>query len=119
MERCVQFKAEAHDLFLLEVDERSDNFDVSLTRTCLNQTLKSLVILWATVGVAGAILLHRAYKDLFRADYFRPAHRRGEKMRAAKGHVSHWYGTTYRLPVRCIRHCDGRVREGRTTYFPE
>src|SRR4051794_4911026 len=119
MERCVQFKAESHDLFLLQMDERSDDYDVSLAGSCLNQTLKCLVILRAAIRVAGAILLYRADKDLFRADHLRPTHRRREKMRVAEGDVSDWYGSAYHLAGGGIGHRNGGIRKRRTAYFSE
>jgi len=111
MERSRQFKAKLNDLTLSHMDERSENFDVSLFGPGANELLKCLIVSGTTVRVARAILLDGADDDLLRAEDLGPADGGGQKMGVAEGHV----GDGNRLPNRfggwSVGHGDIDVRE--------
>ena len=65
MERRGQFKAKLDDLTLSHMDERSDNFDVSVAGAGANKLLKCLIVGGTAVGIPGAVLLDGADQDLF------------------------------------------------------
>ena len=87
MERRGQFKAKLNDLTLSHMDERSDNFDVSIAGAGANKLLEGLVVGRTAVGITGAVLLDGADEDLFRAQNLGPTDRCGEKMGVAEGDV--------------------------------
>src|SRR5260370_22152265 len=87
MERCAQFNSQPDDLALFQMDERCHDLDVSVFRAHFDELVERLVVRRPAVGIAGAVLLDGAYKDLLGPENLGPADRRREKVSIAKGDV--------------------------------
>src|SRR5208282_3172830 len=88
MERGAQFDSPADDIAFPHANHRGLDFNPRFRpRTRAHQLLKRTVIFRPAVRVAGAVFGHRADPYGSRADGFRPAHRDGEKVSVAEGHV--------------------------------
>src|SRR4051812_20329243 len=91
MQRSPQFDSTADDLVLLELDDRSDDFDLRFgARAFTNHILKGSVIFGAAIGIAGTVFGDGTDVDRVGANGFGPAHRDGKKVRVAKRDVSDW-----------------------------
>src|ERR1700730_3852642 len=90
MQRRAEVDALANDCAFLQRDYRRGDFNMRLGAGAhANQFLKDAIILWAAIGIAGAVFRDRADVDGLSADDFRPAYRYGKEMRVAKRHVSY------------------------------
>src|SRR5690349_357761 len=103
--RKFKWRAQFHPLAdngaLLHSNHRSHHRDLRLRpRSYVRQLLKNAVVLGTTVRIARTVFRDRADKDGARANHFRPAHRHGEKMSIAKGHVGHRNGVSHYRRVR-------------------
>src|ERR1700732_3317401 len=88
MQWRAQFHAALDDFTFLQGDHRRHDFDFRLwSRPLADYVLKSAIVLWPAIGIAGAVFGHRADVYRARSDRFGPAHRHGKKMRIAKWHV--------------------------------
>src|SRR5208282_6583884 len=80
---------------------------------------KGAVKLRAAIGIAGAVFGHGADEDCGSADYFRPTHGRGKKMRVAKRDVRDWDARIGRESGARFRDGDALVRERRAAHLRE
>src|ERR1700744_5037904 len=88
MQRGAQFDAAANDLILFELDDRSDDVDLSFgARTFADDVLEGGVILGPAVGVAGAVFGDSADEYLVSACGFGPAYGDAEEVGVAERNV--------------------------------
>src|SRR5487761_1556594 len=92
MERGLQFKAEPHNFVFSQPNQGCNHFDIAIPGACLDQPVKSLVIGWSTVGIAGTVLLDRSNIDLSGAQHLCPTDSGGKKMGVAEWNISHRNG---------------------------
>ena len=89
LERCAQLPPAPYDLALAQVDDRSGDFKLGFgARPRADDAVEGLVVFRAAIGIALAVLRHRANENLFRAEDFPPRHCDGEKMRVPERDVA-------------------------------
>src|SRR5271170_5866344 len=119
MERSGQFKAKLNDLTLAHMDERSDDFDVSLPSSSADKLLKRLIIRGTAVGIAGTVLLDGPNQHLFRPQHLGPADSGGEEVSVTKWNVGDRNRLANRFCFRSIRYSDRGVGQRRASDLAE
>src|SRR5271168_2347696 len=101
------------------MNERSDDFDVSLPSSSTNELLKGLIIRRTAVGITGTVLLDGANQHFLRPQHLGPTDGSGEEMSIAERDVGHRDRFANWLGFWSIRYRDRGVSQRRASDLAE